>query len=287
MPQSALGPLSSTRYDTLSLSVSDRIAVCTIERADRLNSLTPAVFGDFELMLDAITRDSDVRVLVIKGAGDVFSVGLDREELDRAFADHDYFRSLLADIASLCTRIENLGIPVIAQVDGIARAGAFEIALACDFLFMSSEARIGDVHTSFGVVSGAGLALRLARAIGLQRAKEVVFSARWIDAEEACATGLAWDAAPREALDDAVRSFASILTRTSGQALRAAKKQFSAIDAENLTRSSRIDQQVLMDLLAEPDSDAHEGFDAFRDGREPRWAVSAHGANHAPTKESN
>ena len=131
-------------YSTLTYQVSDRIGVMTFTQPERLNALSEASLAEIEAVLDSVESDKGLGALILTGTGNAFCVGLDLDLLERAFSDIAYFEATVRRLSVIIERIEALEIPTITAVNGYARAGGFEITLACDFLIMADEARIGD-----------------------------------------------------------------------------------------------------------------------------------------------
>ena len=219
--------------------------------------------------------DEGVRTLVIRGEGKAFSVGLDADLLDHAFDDLEYFEHMLTRVAAICLSLEALDVPVIAAVNGIARAGGFELALACDLIVMSDEARIGDVHTTFGVVPGGGSSVRLPHWVGVPRARELVYSGRWLSGQEALAIGLAQRSVPAEEFDRAVETLAASFTDKSRRALAACKRQINGGLGLDTPSGVEHERHEFIRYLREPHSDAIEGFRAWQQDRIALLGVTA------------
>ena len=145
---------ATAAFTTIELVREERTAWIRFTRPEQLNSLTEQVLDDLDAALDAVEADREVRALVITGQGKAFCVGLDLGLLSRAFADPSYFESVLSRLGALCERLESLPVVTMAAVGGLARAGGFELMLACDLVVLAEEARIGDVHTVHGVAPG-------------------------------------------------------------------------------------------------------------------------------------
>lgn len=243
----------------------------TFTRPDQLNSLSQSVMDDLEKVVDTVGRDEGIRVLVIRGSGTAFSVGLDLDLLKRAFREPDYFRAVVRRYHDLLLRLESLDVPVVAVVNGLARAGGFELMLACDFVLVAEEARIGDNHTNFGVMPAGGSTFRLPAKIGDQKAKEVIMTARWLTGREAADYGLALRAMPASGLDQAVAELcASLVDKPRGvhgavkRAMRLSRGREFADGAD--TELAEFESYVLAGV------DALEGFTAYVEGRLPNWA---------------
>ena len=172
--------------DGLRVDVDGPVATLTLDRPEALNALTVAVKVALREALERIAADRTVRVVILTGAGRAFCAGLDLKELGSrdsqplgAFTDAD-----------MMAAIRGFPGPVIGAVNGFAITGGFELALACDLLIASSEARFADTHARVGILPGWGLSQKLPRLIGIGRAKELAFTGNFIGAEQALAWGL-------------------------------------------------------------------------------------------------
>ncbi|MEK9775701.1 MAG: enoyl-CoA hydratase [Quisquiliibacterium sp.] len=162
-------------------------AVVTLNRPEAMNALSAQLRKELAAQIDALQADPAVRVLILTGAGKAFCAGLDLKELGEggegsaALAVHD------ADPVSALARFSG---PVIAAINGAAITGGFELALACDVLLASNQARFADTHARVGVMPGWGLSQRLSRAIGVNRAKELSLTGNFLSAHKAYDWGL-------------------------------------------------------------------------------------------------
>ncbi len=197
--------------ETMMLSVASGVATVVFNRPERLNSISEPFLDDLEAVLEEVEGDTSVNVLVVRGEGRAFCVGLDVDLLQRCYSDAGYYRSILARYAHLLLRLERAPVPVLAGVNGLARAGGFELILACDLVVIADEARIGDNHANFGVMPGGGSTQRLPRKIGDQRAKDLIMTARWLSGTEAVEYGLALRSVPLDSLDAAVEQLVDLL----------------------------------------------------------------------------
>lgn len=211
-------------YQSLMYEVRDRVAYVTFATPDRLNSITEERLGELASVIDELEMDESLNAVVISGQGKAFCVGLDISLLKKAFDDIGYFESVVRRLNALILRLEGLPIPVIGAVNGFARAGGFEIALGCDILLIANEAKIGDNHTHVGVMPGGGATQRLPRRIGSQRAKELIWTAKWLTGEQAVEYGLALRSVPLAELTQAVESLLSQLRDKPRAVLAVVKK---------------------------------------------------------------
>ena len=159
-------------------------ATLVLNRPDKLNTLSIRMRQELAAAIDALEADPAVRVLILTGAGRAFTAGLDLDEwaargvVAAGAYEHDAVAALL-----------RFSGPVIGAINGLAITGGVEIALACDVLIASSEARFADSHVQVGLLPGWGGSVRMTRRIGLHRAKELALTGRFLGAEEAAAWG--------------------------------------------------------------------------------------------------
>lgn len=222
-----MGSEGDVEYQMVRLEISGGAAWLTLNRPERLNAMTLAGLGEIRAICDRVRHDPEVRALVITGAGDdAFCIGSDLNLLDEAYSTRDfrYFRDYLETINGVFFALEDLPVPTIAMVQGRARAGGFELITACDFVFIAEEATIGDVHTPYGHMPGAGATQRLARKIGYQRAMEVIMTGRWLSGDEVASLGLALEAVPRERLRATVEAFVKSLAAATRDSLMHIKR---------------------------------------------------------------
>lgn len=168
----------------------DGVAVVTLNRPEAMNALSKALRAALSQAITELNRDPDVRVIILTGAGErAFTAGLDLKELstdplgmgaaNATSPDENPARAVLS-----CTK------PIIGAINGVAITGGFEVALACDVLICSTNARFADTHARVGITPGWGLSQKLSRAIGPYRAKELSLTGNFLDAAKAYEWGL-------------------------------------------------------------------------------------------------
>ena len=182
------------------------IAVVTLNRPEAMNALSRALRAELYQIVTGLADDRNVRAVVLTGAGErAFTAGLDLKELG---TDTEMFRpESMADAEQNPVRaIELLPQPVIGAINGVAITGGFELALACDILVASTNARFADTHARVGILPGWGLSQKLSRMLGISRAKELSLTGNFIDAETAERWGLVNRVvAPENLMDEAMR----------------------------------------------------------------------------------
>jgi enoyl-CoA hydratase len=170
-------------------------AVLTLNRPQAMNALSKALMTAIADAVDAAAANPAVRVLILTGAGRAFTAGLDLKEIGAGQGSLGGTEAKPTATAAgkavgdPVAAIARCAKPVIGAINGAAVTGGFELALACDVLLASSNARFADTHARIGVAPGWGLSQKLSRAIGPYRAREVSFTGNWVSAEQAAAWG--------------------------------------------------------------------------------------------------
>ncbi len=251
--------------------VSEGVGHILLDGPDTMNSITPEVLTALDDALDRVEADDRVRVLVIRGVDKAFSVGMDIEYLGDCFADPaGVFVPFTLRFHALLDRLEALEVPVIAAVNGLARAGGLELLLACDLVVAADSARVADTHIEFGIVPGAGATVRAVRKLGDQRARELLFTGRWFTAAEMVAQGLAIRSVPADQLDAAVAELAGTMNGRSPECLASMKRLVNVVGDLSRAEGLKAEQAEFARFHAEvPTSD--EGYRAWVEKREPQW----------------
>lgn len=253
----------SAAYESLLVQDDDGVRVLTISRPKALNALSPAVIAELGRALQdtaAGAQDGRIRALVITGAGEkAFVAGADiaamadmTEEAARAFS-----RSGHAVLDALAA----LPIPVIAAVNGFALGGGCELALACDFIYASENAKFGQPEVKLGVIPGFGGTQRLSRRVGLSRALELCFTGDTIDAAEALRIGLVNRVVPAAELLPAAIATAKKIAAVGPLAVAAAKRVMLAGADLPLSQANALEIDAFAGLFAT--ADQKEGMAAF------------------------
>jgi len=248
----------------------DGVLYLVLDRPAALNAINEEILDELESICQEVEDRSDIRALVVTGVGEVFSVGMDLACLERGFADHAFFRAFLERYHGILLRLEHLPVPTVATVNGLTRAGGFELLLACDLAVCANEARISDNHTQFGVIPGGGATLRAPRRLGMQRAKDLILTARWIDGPEAERMGLVLRSVPRADLTATVEELVAQFRVKSRDCLAAAKSALDDASATSVERGVQIELAAFFSYL-DGSPDSSEGFRAYRERRPPIW----------------
>jgi 2-(1,2-epoxy-1,2-dihydrophenyl)acetyl-CoA isomerase len=246
------------------------VATLTLNRPEARNALDMTMRGDLEAALTALDRDTDVRVLVVRGAGEHFCSGGDVKLMrDNAMTAAEG-QSRVEAINRAITALARFRAPTIAMVDGAAVGAGCNLALACDLIVASDRARFGEVFARIGLIPDAGGTFFLPRRVGLARAKELVFTADIIEAREAERIGLINRVVPAAELERETMELARRIADGPPRVLAAAKvllDRASGLDLESALHWEALTQGA---MIAAPDH--REGVRAFFEKRAPRFA---------------
>ncbi|HEX7853325.1 MAG TPA: enoyl-CoA hydratase-related protein [Sphingobium sp.] len=260
-------------YRFIRVSREGGVTTITLDRPDVLNALHSAMHFELHRAFDDFAADADQRIAVIRGKGRAFCVGSDLKADPRVMVSHaeKTERYPPSGYAGLIERFD-LAKPVIAAVDGMALGGGFELALACDIIIATENARFGLPEPAVGAVALGGGVHRLARQIGLKQAMGMILSGEMVDAREGHRLGFVTEQVPAGALDAAVGRWTRILLGHSQLALMAAKETvMRGLDEPSLAAAiaGQEDHPAFARLLAS--NDVEEGPAAFVGKRPPLW----------------
>ncbi|MGA2463368.1 MAG: enoyl-CoA hydratase/isomerase family protein [Thermodesulfobacteriota bacterium] len=255
-------------YETIIFEKKEAVAKITLNRPQALNAMNDVMFREIGQALEDSEEDNNIRVVVITGNGRAFCSGVDlkfaREKLTSQKAKEDFYR--LGNRVKM-RRIEEMSKPVIAAVNGFALAGGFEIVLACDLAIAAEDATIGDQHMNYGLFGAGGSPYRLPLLVGIRKAKELIFTGKWISGKEAERIGLVNRAVPADQLESAVDEMVAQLADKSPVAMRISKAYINRtafIDAD-----SRLELLIMSALVLGASEDSQEGMRAFAEKRKP------------------
>lgn len=253
-------------YQHIIVTRAEAIATITFNRPEALNALNSELFHELVEALEEIQSNQEIRVLVLTGAGDkAFVAGADIKELDGLSVRQG--RELARFGQAVFNKIAALPIAVIAAVNGYALGGGAEIALCCDFIYAVEDASIGLPESSLGLIPLWGGTQRLARLIGPNQAKEMIFTGKIISAEDARALGIVNQVFCREKLMPEVMATARALALKGRVALQAAKEAIASGLETDLATGLLIEQNAF--ALCMTSEDAAEGVRAFIEKRKP------------------
>jgi enoyl-CoA hydratase len=258
----------SLTFDNLLADLSEQVATVTFNRPKVLNALNARTIEELDTCVHTLETDDSVRAVIFTGAGEkAFVAGADITELAR-FSPQQAQECALRGQA-VFARIERLGKPTIAAINGYALGGGCELALACSMRIASSAARIGQPEVKIGIVPGYGGSQRLPRLIGKGMALEMILSGEPLSAEEALRWGLVNRVVAPEELLPAARALARKIVANAPLALR------YSLDAVNQGAEQPLDQALFLESslfgMVFATEDMREGTEAFLEKRAPRF----------------
>jgi 2-(1,2-epoxy-1,2-dihydrophenyl)acetyl-CoA isomerase len=260
-----------TSYENIRLDVAAGVATLTLNRPDRLNSFTVAMHREVRAALDAVRSDHAVRCLVLTGAGRGFCAGQDLT--DRTVAPGDTPLDLGASINNyykpLVLALNNLPLPVIAAVNGVAAGSGANIALACDIVFAARSASFIQSFAKIGLVPDSGGTWVLPKLVGQARALGLALLGDKLSAENAEAWGLIWKCVDDTELMPVVRAVAEQLAAGPTRGFARTKEAIYAAATLPLERSLDLERDFQRELGRS--HDYREGVAAFMEKRAPRF----------------
>ncbi len=251
-------------YEHIIFQVEEGIATVTFNRPKALNALNDDLFREFSSAMDEISANEDIRVVILTGAGDKsFVAGADITELATYDALQAKYFSQKGQRA--ISKLQDLPIPVIAAVNGFALGGGNEMALACDFIYASENAKFGLPEINLGLIPGFGGTQRLPRQVGKNMAKEMIFTGKMISADQAREIGMVNKVCPPDSLMEETLKTAKDIASKGKVCLREAKQAInSGMEADLLTGCHIECDGFALCMASE---DAREGTTAFLEKR--------------------
>jgi enoyl-CoA hydratase/carnithine racemase len=249
------------------LTVADGIGTIRLDRPP-MNALNITIQVELRSAALSFAADDEVRAVVVYGGEKVFAAGADIKEM----ADMSYvaMSARAGRLTSAFDTVARIPKPVVAAITGYALGGGCELALACDWRVMAGDAKLGQPEINLGVIPGAGGTQRLSRLIGPARAKDLVMSGRFVEAEEALAIGLVDKVVPTAAeVYDAAVALVKPYTTGPAAALRAAKMAVDGGLEMDLASGLAWESQLFAALFATDDK--REGMAAFVEKRKPKF----------------
>ncbi|MEM6317231.1 MAG: enoyl-CoA hydratase/isomerase family protein [Bacteroidota bacterium] len=239
--------------ETLLYRKDGEIARIIMNRPDRLNAYNSVMLREMKTLLEEITADDSIKVVILSGAGRAFSAGVDLKVTDaEGFQKESFFMEVGDKVMSLFVNMPKV---TIAQVHGYCFTGALEMMLFTDLVFCTEDTQFGDTHAKWSLIPRWGMSQRLSRRVGLVKAKELTFRAMRINGVEAERIGLVNRAFKAEELEAEVNKIVAEITGNSFEAIKAIKKLYDdgyattlkeglAIEMAADTKLSNTDEQL-------------------------------------------
>lgn len=250
--------------DAVLLTFADGVATLTLNRPESLNAASEAMMRSMERQLRALAEIEGLRVVILTGAGRAFCAGGDLIEFERALvAGGTALVDTLRFNQDVVQMIEDLPVPVIGAVNGVAVAGGLEMLLCCDIVIAAEGVRIGDGHARYGMLPAAGASVRLAERISPGRAAQMFYTAELEAAETLMDWGLVNEVMPRERLMARAMEIAGAIARSSPEAV-AHIKALTGPRARAGSRAERFPAELEHFARHVGGRDLARGLDAFR-----------------------
>jgi len=246
------------------VELEDAVAVVTVDRSEAMNALDLGTLTDLRDRLGELAANESVRVVILTGAGEkAFVAGADIKYMSGLDVEAAKEWGALGHEAGRL--LETMPKPTLAAINGFALGGGCELALACDIRYAASRAKLGQPEVNLGIIPGWGGTQRLARVCGLGIAKELIFTGRMVDADEALRIGLV--NAVHDPVLEKARETATLLAAKSPIALRAMKDLANRALGGDHANNLAAEGETFGELFSS--EDAKEGLAAFAEKREP------------------
>jgi 2-(1,2-epoxy-1,2-dihydrophenyl)acetyl-CoA isomerase len=261
---------SQMEYSTLSFEVKDAIGTITLNRPDKLNALNRAMIADLTKLSTALVSMEAVKVVIITGAGRAFCAGGDLMEMQSYSGDSSAQQMKYMDTVSTMTiAYINIPKPVIAAVNGPATGAGNNIALGADIAIASDKAKFSEIFAQVGLVPDVGGTYLLPRIVGLPKAKELAFTMRMVEAEEALRLGMVSQVVPHDSLMEQAYTLARSLVNGPSFAYAMAKRLLNRSFENNI--HTVMDYEMFTQAICLLSHDCQEGANAFLEKRKPSF----------------
>jgi enoyl-CoA hydratase/carnithine racemase len=247
----------------------DAVRHLVLNRPEKRNALNGEAIAELGAAIEAAAADPEVRVVVLRGEGAMFSSGMDLNDLRDLSENPAGLRAFRRPLLAFWNLLEEMPKPTICQIHGAALGGAFELSLACDFRTMAEDAVAGIMEVRIGLLPDVGGCSRLPAIVGLGNAKELIMTGKVIDGREAHRIGFANRIAPASELDAATGALVNDLLACAPRAVGLAKRVLDA--AAKPALASTLEQEVAAQEVLASSEDFAEGARAFFEKRDPEF----------------
>ncbi len=249
---------------------SGSVGVIELNRPDKFNCLSSDLMSGIGAALAEFEADPQVKSILLCAAGKNFCTGADLDEVERTRDDKAGLNRFIRCGDAALASLEESPLPVIVAVQGLCLAGGLELMMAADVCFAAADARFGDQHAQYGLVPGWGGSQRLPRLVGLRNALDILYSARWLSAEEAQAAGLVNHVTDPADLHAAALGYCEKLGDRSPIGL--AQMKHLVRKGMNMSLTDAIEMERVAVVRHLQSADTAEGLDAFRARRAPQFS---------------
>ena len=253
--------------ETVLYEIKGKTALITLNRPKQLNSFTGELVDAFINNLEKAQKDVNIRCIVITGEGRAFCAGGDLAFLD-TLASTNERRLFIAKVGKVVKLIYNMPKPVIAMVNGVAAGAGFNLAISCDLVFASSNAKFVQSFAKVGLSPDCGGFYHLPKIVGALKAKELMFTADTISAQDALQLKIVNHVVEQERLYDQVMGFAEAISKSAPIALEMTKK---AINNSSASLDETLEFEAIATSILLSTDDFSEGVKAFKEKRPPEF----------------
>lgn len=253
---------------SIHLSIDGPAARLTLDRPDKRNALSEAMWAAIPGLL-AEAEAAGVRVLVVTGTGGHFAAGADISEFEEVYATPERAAAYSKTIAAALDGLAAFPVPVIARIEGACVGGGYALALACDLRFAAHGARFAITPGKLGLLYPFNDLKRLVDLAGISTAKDLLFTARIVEADEALALGLIDRLEAPDALETRVADYVEMILSGSPRSARATKAMLARI-ARGQAEDDEATRAMFLEAFSSADFD--EGYRAFLEKRKPRFS---------------
>ncbi len=259
--------MQTNTYTSLLYHVQDNIATITLNRPDRFNAFDEALSYELQKALKEAGKDTQVRVVVLTGAGKAFCSGQDLKDIQGQTGKRNLGASVEQRYNPIIKLMQQMPKPIIARLNGVAAGAGCSLALACDMVIASELSSLIEVFVNVGLVLDSGSSYFLPRAVGIKKAFELATMANKISAAEALQLGLVNRVVPHEALDAETEKVAAYFAQAPTKAIGMIKKML--YQSHHSTLDEMLQQEAYCQEIAGYTQDYQEGVTAFVEKRKP------------------
>lgn len=254
------------KFETIQYKQKEAIATITLNRSDSFNSFTPVMNKEIIQALKKAEKDTEVRCIVLTGAGKAFCAGEDVSNVD---ADTNHASFLRERYHPMVKTLKSTTKPTIAAVNGVAAGAGMSLALAADFRLVRRETKFVSAFMGIGLIPDSGFIYILPRIVGYAKALEIATIGKPITGEEAVELGLATELVDSAEWEEGVREFAKQFANMPTKAFSLVKRYM--MDSMHLPFEEVLEQEAQAQRIAGLTEDHHEGIAAFKEKRQPKF----------------
>jgi len=256
-------------FNTIIYEIKDNIATITLNRPSRYNAFVEVMNKELNDALKMASRDTEVRVIILTGAGKAFCSGQDLKSVSGKLGERNLGDSVVNRYNPMITRMRKLPKPIICKLNGVAAGAGCSLALACDMIIASEKASFIQAFVNIGLVLDSGSSFFLPRVVGLQKAFEIATTGRKVKAAEALELGMVNQVVAHEKLDETVQEMAKKYAKAATKAVGLIKKMLYKSYRSSL--EEMLQEEAYNQEIAGYSKDYIEGVTAFIEKRKPNF----------------